>query len=125
MQVDVTEEGGRGGSGKGPSGAMVRVINAMWNLAFMRYEVFESSICKSDDSVLARRYLKGKLFSTSQSNRSETQVILNTLYLKKVNTLDKQQLLRNLQKKISKGVSTSSVLRLPKSHGNKNTLERS
>lgn len=104
---------------------MVRVINAMWNLAFMRYEVFESSICKSDDSVLARQYLKGKLFSTSQSNRSETQVILNTLYLKKVNTLDKQQLLRNLQKKISKGVSTSSVLRLPKSHGNKNTLERS
>lgn len=79
---------------------------------------FESSICKSDNSVLARRYLKGKLFSTSQSNRSETQVILNTLYLKKVKTLDKQQLPRNLQKKISKGVSTSSMLRLPKSHGN-------
>lgn len=40
-------------------------------------------------TVLARRYLEGKLFSTSQNNRSETQVILNTLYLKKVKTLDK------------------------------------
>lgn len=39
-----------------------------WNV-FIGQAVFESNVCKSDNSVLAKWYLKRKLVSTSKSDR--------------------------------------------------------
>lgn len=69
---------------------MIKITNAMWNERII-YALgnFKSNVCESDN-CLARWYLK------ENSEKQETQAVLNTLYVKKVKSLDKQGLLRGL-----------------------------
>lgn len=69
MKVQNTaEEGDGGGRGKGRFGSDGRVIGAPWNV-FIGQAIFESNVCKSDNSVLSKWYLKRRLVSASKSNR--------------------------------------------------------
>lgn len=54
--------------GKEGLGQMVGSSVPPWNV-FIGQAIFESNVCKSDNSVLAKWYLKRKLVSTSKSDR--------------------------------------------------------
>lgn len=63
----------------------VKVTTLFWQVIFKREVIFHTS------------------------DQQETQVVLNTLYLRKVKGLDKEKLLRKLQKKMSRGTNTPSI----------------